>query len=127
MPGSQQTSGHLQKRWKNPSNLEIWESGVTNGFSLNDYEDFSKLTDESVAEDAILFGLRMNQGINLREIAERFQLGQQYMDDLGQFFEKLLEEGLTIKRNEFISLTKDGRIRADAIAAELPVGSGNTA
>ena len=125
--GPSACSQYQKKRWKNPSNLEIWEVGVRDGFSPNDYEDFSELTDESIAEDAILFGLRMNQGINLGEIAARFNLKQKYIDDLGQFFEKLLEEGLTIKRNEFISLTKDGRIRADAIAAELPVGSGNTA
>ena len=125
--GPSACSQYQKKRWKNPSNLEIWEVGVRDGFSPNDYEDFSELTDESIAEDAILFGLRMNQGINLGEIADRFNLKQKYIDDLGQFFEKLLEEGLAIQRNEFISLTKDGRIRADAIAAELPVGSGNTA
>ena len=125
--GPSACSQYQKKRWKNPSNLEIWEVGVRDGFSPNDYEDFSELTDESIAEDAILFGLRMNQGINLGEIAARFNLKQKYIDDLGQFFEKLLEEGLAIQRNEFISLTKDGRIRADAIAAELPVGSGNTA
>ena len=78
------------------------------GFSLNDYEDFSKLTDESVAEDAILFGLRMNQGINLREIAERFQLTEQYIDNLVNFFEKLEKEGLAVQNQNWISLTQKG-------------------
>ena len=43
------------RRWKNPSNLEKWESGVRNGFSINDYDDFSDLSDQIIAEDAILW------------------------------------------------------------------------
>ena len=121
--GPSACSQYQKKRWKNPSNLEIWESGVTNGFSLNDYEDFSELTDESVAEDAILFGLRMNQGINLREIAERFQLTEQYIYNLVNFFENLEKEGLAVQNQNWISLTQEGRIRTDAISAEIPVGS----
>ena len=36
--------------------------------SVNDYDDFSDLSDQIIAEDAILFGLRMNQGIKLEEM-----------------------------------------------------------
>ena len=68
-------SQYQKKRWKNPSNLEKWEYGVKEGFSTSDYEEFTELTDEIIAEDAILFGLRMNQGINvLRELQNGFNL-----------------------------------------------------
>ena len=125
--GPSACSQYQFKRWKNPSDLDRWAIGVRDGFKTQDYEDFTELSNVILAEDAILFGLRMNQGINLREIAERFQLTEQYIDNLVNFFENLEKEGLAVQNQNWISLTQEGRIRTDAIAAELPVGSGNTA
>ena len=108
----------------NPSNLEKWEYGVKEGFSTSDYEEFTELTNEIIAEDAILFGLRMNQGINVLEIADRFQLADEYTEELFDFFENLKNEGFVERNQEWISLTKEGRIRADSIAVEIPALSG---
>jgi coproporphyrinogen III oxidase-like Fe-S oxidoreductase len=63
----------------------------------------------------------MNQGINLSEIANRFGLSKEYLNQLTQFFEVLEKEGLIKESAEWISCTEDGRIRADSIAAEIPV------
>ena len=118
--GPSACSQYQMRRWKNPSNLEKWESGVRNGFSINDYDDFSDLSDQIIAEDAILFGLRMNQGIKLEEIFERFQLSEKYTEDLSRFFENIKKESLVNQLDGWTYLTNEGRIRADAIAAEIP-------
>ena len=109
------------KRWKNPSNLEEWSAGVASGFGRDDYEDFQKLTLRDLAEDALLFGLRMNQGICLSDIDQRFGLSEKYLRELVQFVENLSEEGLAERSNGWVRLTDSGRVRADAIAAEMPV------
>jgi len=63
----------------------------------------------------------MNQEINLNAIGERFNISTKYFDDLSHFFEMLSNEGLANYSNDMISLTSEGRIRADAIATEIPV------
>ena len=99
-------------------------NGVKEGFSTSDYEEFTELTNDIIAEDAILFGLRMNQGINVLEIADRFQLADEYTEELFDFFENLKNEGFVERNQEWIYLTKEGRIRADSIAIEIPALSG---
>ena len=100
--GPSACSQYQLKRWKNPSNLEKWEYGVKEGFSTSDYEEFTELTNEIIAEDAILFGLRMNQGINVLEIADRFQLADEYTEELFDFFENLKNEGFVERNQEWI-------------------------
>ena len=119
--GPSASSQYQNKRWKNPSNLDEWIIGVNDGFSKSDYEEFKRLSNADLAEDAVLFGLRMNQGINLNAIGNRFQISSKYFDDLSHFFEMLSNECLANYSNGMISLTSEGRIRADAIAAEIPV------
>ena len=71
-------------------------------------------------EDAILFGLRMNQGIKIHKIGERFGLSRKSLNNLSEFFKCLIKENLAIEIDGSICLTTEGRIRADAIAAEVP-------
>ena len=118
--GPSACSQFKNKRWKNPSNLEKWSAGVENGFSLNDYEDFSNLSPHTLAEDAILFGLRMNQGVNLEQIFDSFGVPATEFKEVRLFFEKIMEENLAKETDGWITLTSTGRIRADAIAEHLP-------
>ena len=96
-------------------------SGSGQRFGQDDYEDFQKLTLRDLAEDALLFGLRMNQGICLSDIDQRFGLSEKYLRELVQFVENLSEEGLAERSNGWVRLTDSGRVRADAIAAEMPL------
>ena len=122
--GPSACSQYQGRRWKNPSNLEQWLTGVSNGFSREDYDEFQEISHHTLAEDALLFGLRMNQGINLAEIANRFGLSKEYQKQLIHFFKALGKEGLIKQSGEWISCTQEGRIRADAIAAQIPVVEG---
>ena len=118
--GPSACSQYQFKRWKNPSDLDRWAIGVRDGFKTQDYEDFTELSNVILAEDAILFGLRMNQGIKLNEIGERFGLSGEFLGEIRCFFDKLEKEGLAVEKDGWISLTSQGRIRADAIATEFP-------
>jgi len=118
--GPSACSQYQNKRWKNPANLEKWESGVRAGFSSKDYDEFSELSEQTLAEDAILFGLRMNQGIKIYEIGQRFGLSRKSLNNLSEFFKCLIKENLAIEIDSSVCLTTEGRIRADAIAAEVP-------
>ena len=62
----------------------------------------------------------MNQGIKLTEIGERFRLSGEFLGEIRCFFNNLEKEGLAVEKDGWISLTSQGRIRADAIAAEFP-------
>ena len=108
------------KRWKNPSNLEKWAEGISNGFSPKDYDEFQVMTLTGFAEDALLFGLRMNDGVCLSTLGERFHLSSDYLDEVRDFVSKLQAEGLAVKNEQRIMLTLQGRVRADAIAVEMP-------
>ena len=118
--GPSACSQYQFKRWKNPSDLDRWAIGVRDGFKTQDYEDFTELNNVILAEDAILFGLRMNQGIKLTEIGERFGLSGEFLGEIRCFFDNLQKEGLAVEKDGWISLTSQGRIRADAIATEFP-------
>jgi oxygen-independent coproporphyrinogen-3 oxidase len=109
------------QRRKNPSNLEEWSGGISNGRSHDYYEEFEQLSPISLAEDALLFGLRMNQGVYLPDISARFGLPSEYFEEINQFFSKLGLEGLAEKVDNWVRLTPAGRVLADAIAAEMPV------
>ena len=118
--GPSACSQYQNKRWKNPANLDKWEIGVREGFSSKDYDEFSNLSEQTLAEDSILFGLRMNQGIKIHKIGERFGISRKSLKNLSDFFKCLIKENLASEIDGSICLTTEGRIRADAIAAEVP-------
>ena len=75
-----------------------------------------------LAWDAILFGLRMNQGVNLNLFSTQFSLSEcvSFFENVIKFFEQLKNEGLIYRNNENYCLSEEGRMRCDAIAAEVP-------
>jgi len=80
-----------------------------------------KLNSLDFARDAVLFGLRMNQGIDLGKIATQFDLGMSVFSESAHFLERLCKEGLAEKDGtDAFRLTKQGRILCDAIACDLP-------
>ena len=85
----------------------------------NDYEDFSNLSPHTLAEDAILFGLAANEGVNLDQIFDSFGVPAAEFKEV-RLFEKIVAENLAKETDGWITLTSAGRIRADAIAEHLP-------
>ncbi len=107
-------------RRKNIANLEEWAAGLQPG-GTPQFMEQEKLGPIDFARDAVLFGLRMNQGIDLGKIAEQFDLGMSVFSESAHFLERLCQEGLAEKQSpDAFRLTKQGRILCDAIACDLP-------
>ena len=107
-------------RRKNIANLEEWAAGLLPG-GTPQFMEQEKLNSLDFARDAVLFGLRMNQGIDLGKIAAQFDLGMSVFSKSAHFLERLCNEGLAEKDDsDAFRLTKQGRILCDAIACDLP-------
>ena len=100
-------------RWNNSRSLDLFLQQIESGDSPISITE--TLTEKDKLNELIGFGLRMNDGINLKKIPEIFQI---------QFGEKLkiIEkkwEGCFIKNENSISLTKTGMVFGDAIGVDL--------
>ena len=117
--GPSASSQFSQVRRKNFSNIEQWAKPLLLS-NEQQYEEYTKLSRLEIARDAILFGLRMNQGINLSDISAKFELSINSFDPVVKFLKLLESEGLGVSEKEYYFLTREGRIRCDAIASEMP-------
>ena len=107
-------------RRKNIANLESWAEGMKSG-NQPTYMEEETLKPEEFAHDAILFGLRMNQGISIPTIVQQFNLSQDLFSEIVKFLDRLVGEGLArVKDHGNYRLTGQGRILCDAIACDLP-------
>lgn len=102
-------------RWTEPHSLETWLAGLAG--AERGRLDESVLTPEILAEDLLIFGLRMNEGVDLEAIEARFPgaLPTRWPD----LEERLLEEGLARRSGRRLRLTDAGRLVADRIGAEI--------
>ena len=117
--GPSASSQYRNIRRKNFANIEKWcEQLVSNNEAS--YEELLNVSDMDLAWDAILFGLRMNQGVNLNLFSTQFSLSGGVFENVIKFFEQLKNEGLIYRNNENYCLSEEGRMRCDAIAAEVP-------
>ncbi|MDR2845542.1 MAG: radical SAM family heme chaperone HemW [Puniceicoccales bacterium] len=105
------------RRFQNPANLERWLGGVAAGDIGAVREQVVPLTASSLLADAIVFGLRMNEGITLAALEQRF--GATAPAALHELGARLVEEGLFADGTDCWRLTLEGRLRADAIGVAL--------
>lgn len=103
------------RRWSNVADLESWAAGAsTNQPRVTDEE---KLTPHQLAVDALVFGLRLVDGVRPDQISRRFSdLGS---ETLAQLQEDLTGEGLLQVEDGVWKLTDEGLLVADAIGAEV--------
>jgi oxygen-independent coproporphyrinogen-3 oxidase len=106
-------------RRKNFSNIDSWSESLILDQSL-DYEEWTEIGELELARDAILFGLRMNQGISVNGICTKFTIDPFLFSEIISFLNTLVDEGFAIEEMANYRLTNEGRIRCDAIACELP-------
>jgi oxygen-independent coproporphyrinogen-3 oxidase len=70
-----------------------------------------------LAEDAIIFGLRMNRGVDLDTWRVRYPDAP--WSELDEKFASLAGEGLVEQAGGIARLTRRGRLLADAVGLEL--------
>ena len=103
------------KRWTEPHSLGEWRAGLESGRPR--YAEEVDLTDAVLAQDFLIFGLRMNAGVDLGEAERRFPGA--LPEEWDAFREQLLAEGLALQAGNQLRLTNAGRLVADRIGEEI--------
>jgi len=113
--GPSAASQHDGVRGVNPSDLELWTKQVKEGKRMQ--EDRRELTPDLLLEDSLIFGLRMNQGVDLAKARIRFPNAA--WETLEKKLSSLENDGLLSRQLSHIRLTNQGRLVADSIGSEL--------
>ena len=112
-PSASSQWGHM--RWTNPANLDQWVKGIEAGQPVR--EQAKALSSRDLLCDALVFGLRLNEGVDLFALAERFETPvPQGVRDL---FADLVEENLMELAGTRFRLNAEGRLRADAVGVAV--------
>ncbi|MDR1303313.1 MAG: radical SAM family heme chaperone HemW [Puniceicoccales bacterium] len=107
--GPSASSQYRGKRYSQISSVGRWAAGVEN--HSPEWSDIVNLDKKTLAIDKIIFGLRMNEGVDIA----RNPCG----DQLKSLFQNLQNEALLIRDGPIIRLTRRGRLLCDAIAREI--------
>ena len=77
-------------------------------------------------EEHFFLGLRLNRGVDLREVAASF--GPQSLDKLSPVIAELIDDGLLQRGDDFIRLTSRGRLLSNEVfqAFLAPIASGSS-
>jgi len=104
-----------QRRWTNPANLDQWIKGIEASTPV--LEQVKDLSAADLLCDALVFGLRLNAGVNPAALAARF--ATPLPARVTHLFEALIEEGLMEAAGSQVRLTGEGRMRADAVGVSI--------
>ena len=102
-------------RASNVADLHRWSTDVENGGRMT--EERVALTSELLAEDALIFGLRMNAGVNV--VAWRRRAPSAPWEKIAAQWRALEEQGLLECAGEVVRLTDRGRLLADAVGVRI--------
>lgn len=106
-----------QAGWRgaNRADLADWLTRLKTGERVT--EDRVALTPALLAEDALIFGLRMNVGVDLA--VWQAKAPEAPWRAVEQLLGRLVEEGLAVQDGTRVRLTDRGRLLADAVGAEI--------
>ena len=113
--GPSASSQHAGRRWTNVSDLERWSKGVAARKPA--IEQVVDLSPALLLCDALVFGLRMNRGVEPATLAARFRTELPGGWDV--LAGRLAEEGLATWDGRVLALTLEGRLVADAVGLEV--------
>jgi oxygen-independent coproporphyrinogen III oxidase len=102
-------------RGSNIADLAAWRAGVDRGERAT--EDRVRLTPQLLAEDSLIFGLRMNEGVALSALQARFpEAPWMAVEEIAG---RLAEEGLAQRKGDRLVLTTRGRLTADSVGGAI--------
>jgi oxygen-independent coproporphyrinogen-3 oxidase len=113
--GPSAASQHAGWRGANISDLEKWLALVARGERVT--EDRVALTPALLAEDALIFGLRMNAGVDVA--LWRTRCPDVPWLAIEGVLDHLVEDGLARRTAARVQLTDRGRLLADSVGAEI--------
>jgi oxygen-independent coproporphyrinogen-3 oxidase len=106
-----------QAGWRggNVADLDRWLAHVARGERVT--EDRVALTPALLAEDALIFGLRMNAGVDLARW--RVRAPEAPWPAVEDVLASLAANELLVREGEVVKLTQRGRLIADSVGAEI--------
>jgi oxygen-independent coproporphyrinogen-3 oxidase len=120
-PSAASQQGSL--RGSNIASLPEWTARIGRGERVT--EDRTLLTPFLLAEDALVFGLRMNEGVDLTRVSARCPDAPWVR--VNAFLDRLVEEGLALRSGSWVRLTAKGRLLADQVGSEVMAAFGREA
>jgi oxygen-independent coproporphyrinogen-3 oxidase len=113
--GPSAASQHDGWRGQNVSDLDAWAAAVDRGERLTGEK--TRLSPALLAEDALIFGLRMNAGVDLA----RWQgvSPEAPWAGVNALLDRMAADGLALREGKRVRLTDRGRLLADSIGAEV--------
>ncbi|MDB6094432.1 MAG: oxygen-independent coproporphyrinogen oxidase [Verrucomicrobia bacterium] len=113
--GPSAASQHGGWRGANVADLDQWLVHLKNGKRMT--EDRTEVTPSLLAEDALVFGLRMNAGVDLKPWRERCP--EAPWTTVLELIDRLTDNALAIRAGTHVRLTDRGRLLADSVGAEI--------
>jgi oxygen-independent coproporphyrinogen-3 oxidase len=113
--GPSAASQHGGIRGANVADLERWQAGLAAGERLT--EDRVALTPALLAEDALIFGLRMNAGVDVAAWRRRAPAAP--WSEVENLLARLVADELAVRAGDTVRLTDRGRLLADSVGAEM--------
>lgn len=113
--GPSAASQHGGWRGANVADLAAWREGVERGERAT--EDRVALTPQLLVEDALIFGLRMNAGVELTELRQRFPSAP--WPSVETVTGRLVDEGLATVNSGRMMLSSRGRLLADSVGSAI--------
>ena len=113
--GPSAASQHDGWRGANVSDLNQWLVDLARGRRMT--EDRVEMTPALLVEDALIFGVRMNDGVDLAALQSRFPLAP--WNDVADIIGRLGEAQLARMDGDHLRLTPQGRLLADSVGTEL--------
>ena len=113
--GPAAASQHAGWRGANIPDLARWHADLARGVRMT--EDRIALTPELLAEDALVFGLRMNAGVDLGSWRRRAPSAPWAAIDTA--LAQLAGEELLVRTQDNVRLTDRGRMVADSVGTEI--------
>ncbi len=106
-----------QGEWRgaNVADLDKWLAHVARGERVT--EDRVAVTPLQLAEDALIFGLRMNAGVDVARWKARCP--EAPWPDVEALLDRLADSGLALREGSRVRLTDRGRMLADSVGAEV--------
>lgn len=114
--GPSAASQYGGERYQRPASIDEWSKAMLAGQPPK--QECVVLDDSILFADSVVFGLRMNAGIDLREIGLRFPQASN-ADVVRKLLEVLAGEGLVELEGSHAKLTHAGRLVCDAIGSAV--------
>jgi len=106
-----------QAGWRggNIADLDQWLANIARGERVT--EDRVAVTPALLAEDALIFGLRTNEGVDVEHWKSR--CAEAPWGAVEELLQHLVADGLAIRTGAVVRLTDRGRLLADSVGGEM--------